>query len=302
MDAFPAFIPLFDKTVIVAGEGEAADAKARLFDGSPARLVRLSLEAAAAEGALAGAALVFIAGPPDVAEALAARARAAGALVNVVDAPALGDFTTPSIVDRGRVVGAIGTDGCAPVMAVRLRQALETLWPERLGDLARLMGEMREPARARFADMGRRRTWLRSLIEGEAGRAALDGRMQEARMLAQAALAEAPDRLTGAVSLIAAPRRPDALTLGEARRLGDADTVVIAGEVSAAVVALARRDAPRLPWEAVEAPGVLERVEAGEQVAVLCPAADARRLRDALGLGPDAEEGRDALFDPEPDA
>ena len=34
MHAFPAFFPLAGRTVVVAGEGEAADAKARLFEGS----------------------------------------------------------------------------------------------------------------------------------------------------------------------------------------------------------------------------------------------------------------------------
>ena len=33
MDAFPAFYPLIGRSVAVAGEGEAAEAKARLFDG-----------------------------------------------------------------------------------------------------------------------------------------------------------------------------------------------------------------------------------------------------------------------------
>jgi siroheme synthase (precorrin-2 oxidase/ferrochelatase) len=36
MDAFPAFFPLRGKTVIIAGEGEGALAKARLFENSPA--------------------------------------------------------------------------------------------------------------------------------------------------------------------------------------------------------------------------------------------------------------------------
>ena len=36
MDAFPAFFPLAGRKIVIAGEGDAADAKARLFDGSPA--------------------------------------------------------------------------------------------------------------------------------------------------------------------------------------------------------------------------------------------------------------------------
>ena len=56
MDAFPAYVPLARARVVVAGEGEAAEAKARLFQGSPAELVRLSPdEAAALSEALKGA-------------------------------------------------------------------------------------------------------------------------------------------------------------------------------------------------------------------------------------------------------
>ena len=33
MDSFPAFLPLAGRRVVVVGEGEGADAKARLFEG-----------------------------------------------------------------------------------------------------------------------------------------------------------------------------------------------------------------------------------------------------------------------------
>src|ERR1019366_3528697 len=41
MDAFPAFFPLAGRTVAIVGEGAPAEAKARLFAGSPARLLRI---------------------------------------------------------------------------------------------------------------------------------------------------------------------------------------------------------------------------------------------------------------------
>ena len=41
MDAFPAFVPLRGRRVIIVGEGDMADGKAVLFEGSPAELVRL---------------------------------------------------------------------------------------------------------------------------------------------------------------------------------------------------------------------------------------------------------------------
>jgi precorrin-2 dehydrogenase/sirohydrochlorin ferrochelatase len=65
MDAFPAFFPLAGRTVVIAGAGEAAEAKARLFDGSPARIVRLEGATALDPEAYAGAALAFVASPDD---------------------------------------------------------------------------------------------------------------------------------------------------------------------------------------------------------------------------------------------
>ena len=47
MDAFPAFFLLKGRRVVIAGQGEPAEARARLFAGSPAEVVRIDGEAAA---------------------------------------------------------------------------------------------------------------------------------------------------------------------------------------------------------------------------------------------------------------
>ena len=47
MDVFPAAFPLAGLSVAVAGSGEAADAKARLFEGAPCVLIRIAPEAPA---------------------------------------------------------------------------------------------------------------------------------------------------------------------------------------------------------------------------------------------------------------
>ena len=154
MDAFPAFFPLSGKTVVIAGAGEAAEAKVRLFEGSPATLQRLEGEAALDPTDYAGAALAFIASPDDAfAEAAAGAARAAHVPVNVVDRPALCDFTTPAVIDRGEVVAAIGTGGASPMLATLLRHDIEARVPEGAGRVAALFAEpagrgARRPARA----------------------------------------------------------------------------------------------------------------------------------------------------------
>ena len=163
MDAFPAFFPLAGRTIVIAGAGEAADAKARLFQGSPARLVRLEGEAAFESASYKGAALVFVASAQaQFVEAAVQAARAAGAPVNVVDRPDACDFTTPAIIDRGEVVCAIGTGGAAPMVATLLRQDLETRLPAGLGRIAKLLRELQGPIRARLPVLHERRAFIRS--------------------------------------------------------------------------------------------------------------------------------------------
>jgi precorrin-2 dehydrogenase/sirohydrochlorin ferrochelatase len=191
MDAFPAFIPLKGRRVIVVGAGEMADGKADLFTGSPAELVRRPFDAAALYPELyTGFHLVFIAAPDDGAgAAAAAAARAAGAmLVNVVDRPHLCDFYTPALVDRGSVVAAVGTTGSGPMLAQRLKGAIAAVMPQGLGALADLLKELQGDVRARFPDFPGRRAFLTTLLDGPVAEAALEGRIEEARGLARAAL------------------------------------------------------------------------------------------------------------------
>jgi precorrin-2 dehydrogenase/sirohydrochlorin ferrochelatase len=248
MDSFPAFLPLAGRRVVVIGTGEAADAKARLFDGSPAIVTRLAVPDA---DVLAAADLVFIALPdgPELESALTL-ARPGRALVNVVDRPELSGFTTPSIVDRGAVVAAIGTNGAAPMLATRLRQQLEALVPPRLGDLAAFVRARQTETRRRFPDLVARRRVLRRILDGPVAEAVLAGDP----VTAQQAFADILDEESGAVAPAARAGEvwllevgPDAgdLTLRDARRLGTADRLWLEGDVPAGVLAFTRRDAAR---------------------------------------------------------
>jgi precorrin-2 dehydrogenase/sirohydrochlorin ferrochelatase len=194
MDAFPAFIPLSGKSVLVVGEGEMADGKADLFAGSPARLHRRPFDTSAFEAATyRGFDLVFIAAPDDEGgAAAAAAARAGGArLVNVVDRPSLCDFYTPALVDRGAVVAAVGTNGSGPVLAQRLKRAIAGVVPEGAGAVADLLKRLQGDIRARFPDFPGRRAFIGALLDGPAAAAAMDGRAAEALALARADLAAA---------------------------------------------------------------------------------------------------------------
>lgn len=244
MDAFPAFVPLRGARVVVVGESEGADAKARLFDGSPATLVRIAdpVEAVRPD-AYRGATLAFVALEGESGLAAAEVARAAGAWVNVVDRPAASDFYTPSIVDRGAVVGAVGTAGTAPLLAARLRGELEARWPAGLGRLALFLASLREELRAALPSAQARRTALYRILDGPSAEAALAGDDGAALDHARAAITAAPR--AGQVIHLLAPTEPDLLTLRDAGVLARADRLIHSAAVPAAILAHARRDAPR---------------------------------------------------------
>ena len=246
MDAFPAFFPLAGRAVAVAGEGEAADAKARLFEGSPATVARLSTAEAIDPASYAGMTLAFVAGgDDDWACAAVEAARRAHVPVNAVDRPALCDFTTPAVIDRGEVVAAIGTGGGSPMLATMLRHDIEARVPEGAGRIAALFRVMNAEVRAALPEATARRRFLRTALTGAAAEAAMAGDMEGAKERLRAALGDGP-MLAGSILYVDARGPADLLTLRAARALASADVLVCDPDAHAEVVALARRDAERL--------------------------------------------------------
>ncbi len=310
---FPVSYDVGDKPVLVIGEGQQALQKLRLLTRTTARLTLFAANPdadlaafAKAEGVvhvarapmaadLTGAALVFIAtGAADADAALARSARDSGARVNVVDRPALSDFATPAIVDRAPISIAIATDGHAPVLALKLRGAIEAMLNPHFGRLGALAAEVRARAQAigRLPDASARRGYWARLFDGPAAEAALDGDHDRAVTLALA-LAEldsaSPAPSKGRAFLIdAGPGDADLLTLRAHRLLLSADVVLHDGSVPDAVVAMARRDADRiaLPSSCDRADALLTAlVRQGKRVARLTIGAPTRdeilRLRKA---------------------
>lgn len=192
MDSFPAFIPLEGRRVVVVGAGREAAEKAALFDAAPCEIIRLPTDDRALQPeSYAGAALVFIGDcDPEFARRARDAARDGGALlVNCIDRPALCDFYTPAVVDRGPVVGAVGTTGQAPGLARRLKGEIDAHWPEGLSRLAGLVDALKAEARSVLPEFDTRRAYLESLLAGAAAEAALAGDMDLALRLARTALA-----------------------------------------------------------------------------------------------------------------
>ncbi len=285
MDVFPAYFPLAGRKVVVAGAGEAADAKARLFDGSPATLVRVEGPTAFLPGSYSGATLAFIAGDELFVQAAAGAARAARALVNVVDHPALSDFHTPALVDRGEVVAAVGTAGSAPLLASLIRNAIETRIPEGAGKVAALLRRNQAAVREAVPDLTQRRAFLRDMLASPAAEAAMAGDMAAADRLFGEALANG-GKAAGRVRFVAGRGPADLLTLRASRALAEADVLVIPPDVEPGILAMARRDAGRLTPEQASPESLIALAQAGRQVvALITGPLDPRDLKALTGAG-----------------
>jgi len=268
MKTCPMFLKMVGRDVVIVGGGEQAAQKARLMLKTEARLILLApvldeeLQALVDTGRavhdtgaigpahFANAALVFIAtGCPGLDAAVHALAKAAGAVVNVVDQPALCDALTPSIVDRDPVVVAIGTEGAAPVLARQIKTRIETMLEPRLGEFASLAGRMRDAVAQRVPREGRRAFWRWAFSETPRRMHAAGAERDAARALKDAiAGGGAPDAdALGVISLVGAgPGSADLLTMRAVQRLQEADIIFYDRLVDPAVLELARRDAERV--------------------------------------------------------
>ena len=145
MKAFPLFINVADRSVIVFGGGEEAAAKLRLLLKTEATVIAIAPHFEAPLLALDGMirvrtnpltfdlpeniAFAYAATGDEALDArLAERVRAASILVCAADQPAVSDFSTPALVDRDPVVVAIGTEGTAPVLARRIKAQVDSCW------------------------------------------------------------------------------------------------------------------------------------------------------------------------------
>ena len=267
MRSFPLFLKLEGRPVLLVGDGSAAAAKLRLLGSAGARVAIVAdapssdllaaiaearahlIQEALAPAHLADVELVFGATGSEAGDrAVAELARAAGKLVNIVDRPELSDFTMPAIVDRGDIVVAVSTHGASPVLAQRVRAAIESVLPPGLGRLAQFAQRFRSAIQARISDNASRRRFWDQVLGGPIAAAVLAGDEKRAtRDLIRAVNRGEPRAETGRVSLVGAgPGDPELLTLRAARALREADLIVYDNLVDPSVLEYARRDARRI--------------------------------------------------------
>jgi uroporphyrin-III C-methyltransferase / precorrin-2 dehydrogenase / sirohydrochlorin ferrochelatase len=268
MQHFPIFLDTEGARVVVHGSGDEALAKLRLLVRTRARLAvfapdpdPLLADFLAQHGLtpiprdpepadLTGARLVYGATGDARADArTAALARAAGALVNIVDNLEGSDFITPAIVDRDPVTVAIGTEGAAPVLARAIKADLEAGLTPGLGTLARAGKQFRHAAEALPQGRRRREFWADYYFQtgpqvlAEVGEGLLDHALRD--LLAQhLAQGDTPGR----VDLVGAgPGDPALMTLRARQLLDRADVVIHDRLVPQAILDLARREAVFIP-------------------------------------------------------
>jgi len=244
--SLPLFHQITGQAVLVLGDGPAAEAKRRLVERAGGVVVD-DLARAAGQGVR----IAFIAcDDARACEVAAINARGAGMLVNVVDRPELCDFTTPSILDRSPLLVAIGTGGASAGLAKHVRLRLERVLPQTLGLLARALEAARPALRQRLPDGAERRGAIDAALNEDGVLDPLDAQsFQRVKAWLSGAVAT---RARAVFDLTLTSADPDDLTLRQARLLGQADVLLLDGEVPDAILGRARADAERREWDANE--------------------------------------------------
>jgi precorrin-2 dehydrogenase len=164
--------------VLVVAEGPSPRlAELELLDD--VRVIRRAWYAADFTGAF-----LVIAHDPDPAmrARVAIAARAAGALVNVVDDVAWCDWAAPAIVRRGDLLLAIGTGGASPALSKKLRERLQDGFGPEWAEVLRVLREVREETQPLLPDLrDRSRRWQAALDPDEAAELIRAGGADELR-------------------------------------------------------------------------------------------------------------------------
>jgi uroporphyrin-III C-methyltransferase/precorrin-2 dehydrogenase/sirohydrochlorin ferrochelatase len=261
---FPIFMNIEKQPCLIVGGGQVAARKAFLLKRARAQITVVSpalcheLQELADSGEIEHIAgsfseeqvtrqMVIIAATdnPAVNKKVSEVARSRGIPVNVVDAPELSSFITPSIVDRSPVQIAISTGGSSPVLSRLLRGKLETMIPSAYGRLASMVETFRDQVKAKFSTSDEIRKFWEGILEGPVSDTLLAGNEKKAYEQLQQAVetGQAPDE-RGEVFLVGAgPGDPDLLTFKALRLMQQADVVVYDRLVSDEILDLVRRDA-----------------------------------------------------------
>ena len=186
MPHYPVYLDLRVRPCVVIGGGHLAEEKARGLITAEAVVTVISpvltpgMNALVEEGRLLhrprgyqpgdleGAFLaISCEQAPEVAEAIWQEALSRNVLINTLDDVPHCQFIAPSIVRRGDLTIAISTGGKAPVLAVRLRQWLESQLGDEYGRFLTLAGSVRAALARRWPDFATRRELWYRLVDSD---------------------------------------------------------------------------------------------------------------------------------------
>ncbi|HJO12813.1 MAG TPA: siroheme synthase CysG, partial [Gammaproteobacteria bacterium] len=267
MDFFPLFMDLNSRVCVVVGGGEVACRKAAQLSRAGARLRVVAenylpeleelltsqngelIAGSFSPAKLEGAVLVVAATDnKEVNKQVFMAAQASSTPVNVVDQPDLCTFIMPSVVNRNPVLVAVSTSGSSPVLARKLKEQIESIVPERTGELATLLKQYREQIRDELPDPTLRLRFWENLLESEFSELVYSGNREGAIELLEQKLGNSQtSSVRGEVYLVGAgPGDPDLLTLKALRLMQKADVVLYDRLVSPEIMARVRVDAEQI--------------------------------------------------------
>ncbi|MDF3006136.1 siroheme synthase CysG [Enterobacter kobei] len=266
MHHLPIFCQLRGRDCLLVGGGDVAERKARLLMEAGARLTvnalafspqftvwanegMLTLAAGEFNDALLDTSWLVIAATDDndVNQRVSDAAEARRIFCNVVDAPKEASFIMPSIIDRSPLMVAVSSGGTSPVLARLLREKLEAVLPQHLGQLAGYAGKLRERVKTHFDNVGeRRRFWEKFFVNDRLAQSLANDDTQAVSDVTEQLLNEPLDKRGEVVLVGAGPGDAGLLTLKGLQQIQQADVVVYDRLVSDDIMNLVRRDADRI--------------------------------------------------------
>ena len=267
MDFLPLFLNIRNKDCLIVGGGVLAHRKASLLlrAGATLRFVSINfseevinlasenhaelITARFSAKHLHNVVLVIAAtDDPTINKLVAGAAYQKKLPVNVVDQPDLCSFIMPAIVDRSPLLVAISSSGASPILTRKIKELNETMLPNRIDQLARLLQSYREKVKADIPNFRSRVNFWEELLESDIPELVYSGQQEQARASLEEKLAAADSiPKTGEVYLVGAgPGDPDLLTLKALRLMHKADVVLYDRLVSDEIMSKLRPDAEKI--------------------------------------------------------
>ena len=199
MPLYPVNLQISNRPCVVVGGGSVAERKALSLLTSGAAVTVLSpqvTEVLAAliqekkmihvaryysQGDVTGFFIVICATDNKaVNKLIAEEAQAVGALVNVVDAPELGNFSVPSQINHGDLLITISTGGKSPALARKLRTELAKRYGPEYGQYLELLGKARDDMKKAIRSSKEREIFWRQTIDEDIINLLKNGKIKEA--------------------------------------------------------------------------------------------------------------------------